>query len=197
MEMKKAVVFVGPPGSGKGTQAGELVRNHGFRHFDMGAFIREFIAREKDTNPFAAQVAEIVHGGTLLSDEMLAGVFDAMIKDAHAETRIIVDGIPRSTGQADMVMETLEQQGFGDSVYVFLDVPEDVSIQRLTLRGKTSGRKDDMLDAIPRRIEQYKARTAAVVPHLKEKGANVLWIDGNPSIEEVAREIHAKLGLTK
>lgn len=186
---RRAVVFVGPPGSGKGTQAALLVKAYKCPHYDMGAYLRKLIAEAEPTDKLTAKIRTVVEKGNLLDDDTLAGVFERMIADAQEHTTIVIDGIPRSTGQADAVLKKTVEAGFTETIFIFLDVPEEISIDRLTLRGKTSGRKDDAPEAIPTRLTNYKKTTAPVVSHLKDKGAKLLRIDGSPSIGEVGHAI--------
>ena len=135
----KVVIFLGPPGAGKGTQAERLASDQQLVKISTGDILRDHVSRGTE---LGQQVAPILESGKLVPDELLI----ALIRDqlSKMETvRVIFDGFPRTTAQAQELDMLLEELGAPISAVPLLDVPDDVVIARIVERGKTSGRNDD------------------------------------------------------
>ena len=185
------IFFIGPQGSGKGTQAKLLAKRLDFFYWEMGGILRE--VAKQDTE-LGHMVKSLVDSGTLLTDEQLYRVVDDRLAQIPADKGVIFDGIPRRVAQAEHLMEFLKKQGRKDFVTLFINLPEDVIMERLLLRGKTENRADDTPEKIKFRLEQYKRDTVPVLDYLKDS-TEFIEIDSRPPIEEVANKINQSLEL--
>ncbi len=191
MEKLDAIFLIGPQGSGKGTQAKFLAEKLKFFYWEMGGILREMAKTETD---LGKKIKSLIDKGQLLSDEELFEVVDKKLKSLPAGQGVIFDGIPRSTPQAEKLLEFLKQQGRKNFVTLYISLPESESLARLLKRAEIEKRADDAEDKIKYRLDQYKNRTLPVLEHLK---ANTVFyeIDGTPSIETVRQAINHSLGL--
>lgn len=185
------IFFIGPQGSGKGTQAKILAEKLNFFYWDMGAILRE---KSAFTLSDGKTVGEIINQGIILTDKQLSEVLEKCIGEVLRYRGIIFDGVPRRIGQAQFLMDYLKQQNRKQFTTIFLDLPAEESVQRLLLRAKKEGRSDDTVEIIDRRLRQYEEVTKPVLDFLKER-TEFHAIDGRPSVEKIARNIEKKLGL--
>ncbi len=183
------IFFIGPQGSGKGTQARKLAEQLGFYHFEMGAILRE--EAQKDT-PLGKHIAELINNGHLLEDEELYQVMTEKLKALPTDKGIIFDGVPRRVGQAEFLMNFLREHGRTNFVTIFLDIPHDISVARLLERAHHEFRKDDTKEAIEYRLKMYDTETLPVIDLLR-KETNHIEINGTPSIPEVRVAINTAL----
>lgn len=202
------VILIGPPGSGKGTQAKVLCERLGVPHLSTGDMLRE--AKKAGTlDP--ALVAEMDRGG-LLPDEVVIGLIRDRTKAADCENGFLLDGFPRTVPQADGLAQMLEKSGRTLDAVIQLDVPRDKLEERLTGRrtDKRTGqiyhlvynppppdaelvhRDDDKPEAVGKRQDAYEAMTAALLPYYEEQGL-LKRIDGVGKPEEITKRIFAAL----
>ncbi len=202
------VVFLGPPGAGKGTQAQRLVEEKGFIHISTGDLLREAV---KKGTELGKKAKEYMDRGELVPDELII----AMIKEKLPEGgNVILDGFPRTIAQAEALDKMLEEMGKKVDAVVLFEVPDEVVVERLSGRridpktGKVyhvkynpppAGveviqRDDDREEVIRKRLEVYRKQTAPLVEYYKNKG-NLVVIDATKSPEEVYEELVDKLGL--
>ena len=185
------IFFIGPQGSGKGTQAKVLAQKLDFFYWEMGGILRQVA---KEDSELGRKVKSLVDGGVLLSDVQLYEVVDAKLTMIPADKGVIFDGIPRRVAQAEHLMEFLQKQGRKDFVTLFVNLPREESLARLLKRAEIEKRADDTREKIEYRLEQYEKDTVPVLDYLKTK-SQFFEIDGTPSIEEVTQEINKSLGL--
>lgn len=185
------IFFIGPQGSGKGTQAAILAQKLNFFHWDMGKICRETAAEDTD---FGRQVKAIIDKGIYLSDEMLIKVAENKLKTLSPEQGVIFDGIPRRLGQAKFLMEFLKKQGRTNFVTIYINLPEAETFKRLRLRAQKEGRADDTDEAIALRLKQYIEVTLPVLDYLNHE-TTFFEIDGTPPIPEVSAKINQALGI--
>jgi len=205
--MSKTIVFVGPPGSGKGTQISELRK-----YLDLEVLSTGDIARglaEKDP-----EIQKIMDKGELISDDLIFSAIDEKIAAADKNKSIIFDGFPRNLTQAKKLDELLLHHGrsLDATVYVYLD--EDEVVTRLTIRkvcekcgrplfdlpkcpdcgGLPTTRKDDNKSTIINRMQVFLERTLPIVSYYETRG-KLKQINGKQSIESVASDIKESLSL--
>jgi adenylate kinase len=185
------IFFIGPQGSGKGTQAESLTKRLGFYHWNMGAILRETATQDTE---LGKTVKDLIDQGILLNDQLLLDVAKAKLQTISPEMGVLFDGIPRRVGQAEFLMNFLKEQGRTNFVTIFLNIPKEESLNRLVLRARKEGRADDTKEAIELRLQQYHDDTVPVLDYLK-KLSTFIEIDGTPSIEEVQKHINTSLGL--
>lgn len=172
------IFFIGPQGSGKGTQAKILAGALGFYHWDMGGILRE--TGQQDTE-LGRTVKDLIDRGVLLQDDLLLKVAQAKLETIAPTTGLVFDGIPRRIGQAEFLMNFLLQQGRTEFATVFLDIPKEETLKRLLLRAEQQHRVDDTRQAIEFRLQQYYEDTLPVLEFLKSK-THFFPIDGLPRL---------------
>src|SRR5437762_1501424 len=159
------VIFVlGGPGSGKGTQSGNLVRDYGFVHLSAGDLLR--IEQDREGSKYGDLIRNHIRNGIIVPMEItVALLLDSMTAAlTNKETRtpkprFLIDGFPRKMDQATFFEETV----CPSTLTLFLSCPEDVLLNRLLSRGKTSGRDDDNIESIRKRFRVFEETTLPVV----------------------------------
>lgn len=185
------IFFIGPQGSGKGTQAKILSRKLDFFYWEMGGILREVA---KEHTPLGKQVKDLIDQGILLEDDLLLKVVESRLSQIPKDQGVIFDGIPRRIRQAEFLMDFLKKQGRTEFVTLFINLPEEESIKRLLLRAQKENRADDTEEVIKLRLKQYYEATLPVIDYLKQH-TQFMEIDGRPKIEEVTNSINKTLGL--
>jgi adenylate kinase len=130
--------------------------------------------------------------GDLLTDEMLIAVAKERLATLPAKQKIIFDGIPRRLGQAEFLLDYLEEQKREKPVTIFIDLSKEEAVQRLLLRAGTEGRADDTPEAIETRLRAYEESVKPTIEYLKTRTAFIA-IDGGPSVDDVAKNIEEAL----
>ena len=189
----KAIIFIGPQGSGKGTQAKLFAEKLGFFYLGTGAMLRE-IATHHDE--LGNKVGEIINQGKLLDEATIFEIVEKKVAVIPAGQGIVFDGIPRRMIQAEHLMDILKAAHRDCVATIFLALPHDESMNRLTKRATIEGRKDDTREHIEFRLEQYERETVPVLDYLK-KTTHFFEIDGTPPPDEVTREITKALNVHK
>ena len=185
--MTKAVglIFLGPPGSGKGTQSVQLAESLHIPHVSTGAILR--FAIEQGT-PLGHKAKAYVTKGELVPDDLILDLVQERFQQQDIKTGWILDGFPRNVDQAvflDGLLASLDQP---PGRVVNLEVPDQVLIARLLQRG----RQDDNEDTIRRRLEVYQEQTAPLIAYYQEKG-NLSSVNGDRSPGEVTQTLTSLL----
>lgn len=176
------LILFGPPGSGKGTQAENLIEKYGILHISTGDLFRYEMSND---TPLGLKAKEYMAKGELVPDAVTIGMLENKVNANPDATGIIFDGFPRTIPQAQALDAFLKEKNTEVTALVALDVPDEELVGRLLNRGKSSGRADDNDEAIIRnRISIYKAETAQVFDYYAEQGKSKL-IPGVGSIEEI------------
>lgn len=186
-----AIIFIGPQGSGKGTQAKLFAEKLGFFYLGTGATLRE-IATHSDE--LGKKVAETINQGKLLDDETIFKVVEERVATIPHGKGIIFDGIPRRLPQAKYLMNFLKTDHRDRVATVFLALPHEESMNRLIKRAAIEGRKDDTREHIEFRLTQYEHETVPVLDYLK-KTTRFFEIDGMPPPDMVTQEIAKALNV--
>ena len=181
--MKKYLLFLGPPGAGKGTQAGLMSQSSQFLHLSTGELLRKEVALK--TN-LGIQVEEIINSGNLVKDEL---VLEIVRKNLLKKNKgWILDGYPRNISQANSLNKVLEDINQVLEMVFYLDVNEEILVKRLLNRG----RADDNENTIRTRLSIYKETTAPLIDFYREK--NILeYIDGDRELKIISDEIKQKM----
>lgn len=178
------IIICGAPGSGKGTQSALIKDKYNLLHLSTGDLLRAEIAAKSDLG----RVAEnYIANGQLVPDSMIIDILDKAISEREAATRyngLILDGFPRTVPQAEALEDLLKKHGKELSVLLDLAVDEAELIDRLVKRGQTSGRSDDNLETIKKRLDVYHEKTEPVNDYYKKQGKYVA-IPGMGSIDEI------------
>lgn len=182
--MSKVVIFLGPPGSGKGTQASRLARELELQCLSTGEMLREHTARGTE---LGRQVAPLLQAGHLVPDEIVI----SMIREKLAgmeDIRVIFDGFPRTVAQAEALEVLLEELSCPIYPAVLLDAPQDELARRMLARAKLEGRSDDTPETIEHRFKVYHERTKPLVDYYAARG-RLRHLDGTGTPEEVYRRL--------
>lgn len=185
------IIFFGPPGAGKGTQAAIIKEKHELAHLSTGDMLREAVAAGSDVGK---QAKAIMEAGKLVSDEIICGVVADRIEEPDCAKGFILDGFPRTVAQAEALERMLNSKGKAIDVVLELQVDEAALLARIEKRAQESGgvRADDNADTLKKRLAVYRDQTAPVLPFYHGKGL-VRSIDGMLPIDEVTRKIDAIL----
>ena len=188
------IVFLGPPGAGKGTQAEKLARAYSIPHISTGDILREEIKAGTELGKLAQSY---IDDGNLIPDDVAGGIIKNRLEKEDAVGGYILDGFPRTIPQAEMLEKLLQEMGSGLDRVIYLDASQDVIIPRLSGRrvcrkcgkiyhiknmpsskegvcdicgGETYQRPDDRPEAIRQRFQVYRDKTADLIDWYDKKG---------------------------
>ncbi|MDP8214447.1 MAG: adenylate kinase [Candidatus Euphemobacter frigidus] len=211
----KNVVFLGPPGAGKGTQAVDLARKYGIPHISTGDILREEIKAGTELGKLARNY---IDDGNLVPDELAVDIIRKRLQKEDAGNGYILDGFPRTIPQAEMLEHLLSEMGTELSRVIYLDAPEDVIIKRLSGRrichqcgkifhtvnmpplkpgicdacgGELYQRPDDEPEAIRQRLQVYRDKTEDLIQWyadrrlLERVDAGIARVETYKKLEEI------------
>mgnify|MGYP002857803683 CR=1 FL=1 len=179
------LILFGPPGAGKGTQSQFLREKYGLTYISTGEILREEIAAETE---LGLQVKEIISKGNLVSDEIVADIIEGKIAKNLQSSGFLFDGYPRTVKQAETLTDILKKFNMELSGVLSLEVPEEMLIERMLERGKTSGRADDNIDSIKHRFVEYDNKTKPVLDYYKDSG-KLHAVNGVGAIEDIFKTL--------
>lgn len=188
--MAEAVIFLGPPGAGKGTQAKRLASEMGFKQLSTGDILRSHVARGTELGKLAKPIMD---AGKLVPDEIILGLIGAELA-AMPDPRVIFDGFPRTLAQAEALDKLLQEQHIRLLGVLLVTAPEDELVRRLLGRALEEGRSDDNEETIRARMLEYRQKTQPLVDYYQKTGS-LKEINGLGKVEEVFRAIQEALGL--
>lgn len=183
--MTMRLLFVGPPGAGKGTQADRIAERLGIPHISTGDMFRHHVSTG---TALGRQVDEIMKRGDYVPDEITVAMLEGRLAMDDAAEGYILDGFPRTTAQVDALDGLLGENGL-DHVVVF-EVDEEALVERLLARG----RADDTEETIRTRFQIYLDQTAPLLETYEERGL-VVRVDGIGPMDEVTERILDTLGV--
>jgi adenylate kinase len=211
-KLDRAVIFLGPPGAGKGTQAQELARKYGVPHLSTGDMLRENIAKG---TPLGAKAKPLMERGELVPDSLVLKMVAARIERPDCSHGFVFDGFPRTVAQAQYLGELLKQHGFRQPVVIHFAIDPALLMRRITGRrmckvggeiynlferppkvqgkcdfdgGGLEQRPDDREEVVAPRLQAYQKQTAPLVAYYRRLG-RLREIDAAKSVEEVARRV--------
>jgi adenylate kinase len=188
--MTMKLLLIGPPGSGKGTQGQLLCEHYGLAHIAAGDLLR---AEVEAGTPLGKEVADYLDRGELVPDELVIGLIMPLVGEAVEKGGYVLDGFPRSVGQALVARSMAEELGATPDAVVYLEVPRDELVQRILARAKSEGRSDDTAEVIHNRLEVFDDATHPLVDYYRSRGL-LHVIDASLSEEEVTAQILAAVG---
>ena len=154
------IILCGAPGCGKGTQSEFIVEKYGLTHLSTGDLMRHEVA---SGSALGQLIESYTSQGQLVPDDVTIQLLEKHIESLPADTKgLIFDGFPRTLNQAVQLERLMKKRGDKTAILIDINVPEDEIIRRLLERGKTSGRTDDNLETIKKRLVVYHEQTRPV-----------------------------------
>jgi adenylate kinase len=179
------IVFIGPPGAGKGTQAERIVAAYRLAHLSTGDMLRAARDAKSETGQKADQY---MSRGQLVPDDIIVAIIAQRLTEADCRGGYLLDGFPRTIAQAEALDAMLRSQGTPLDAVLELDVPEDELLRRLAGRGRT----DDKPEVISQRLVAYRQQTAPLLEYYSKQGL-LKKIDGLGSVEEIFARVKTEL----
>lgn len=183
--MKYYVLF-GPPGAGKGTQAGAMVERYNLCHLSTGELLRSEIAAGTE---LGLQAKTLIEAGNLVPDEVVEGMIEARFRTTKGVDGFLLDGFPRTIAQAQVLDSMLEASGEKVTACISIMIPDQMIHERIAHRAAIEGRADDARDEIvENRIQTYHAKTEPLIDFYRKAG-KYEEIDGVGSVDDVRTRI--------
>jgi adenylate kinase len=186
------LILLGPPGSGKGTQAQRLVHRHGIVQLSTGEMLRAAVAAQ---TPVGLKAKDVMASGGLVPDEIVIGIISDRLDQPDAAKGFILDGFPRTVPQAEALDELLKKKHMRLDAVIELRVNESALLQRVETRVaemRARGedvRIDDTPEVLTKRLASYRSLTEPLIHYYSER-RKLLTVDGMMTIEHVTREIN-------
>ncbi len=174
--MARRILFLGPPGAGKGTQAAMLAKALKVPHISTGAILRDAVTAGTE---LGKEAESVMAAGDLVSDDLVVAIVDARLAEEDARCGYLLDGFPRNVAQANALNDAVVD---AIGTVLLLEVDTDELVARLLKRSADEGRADDNEETIRRRLEVYNAETAPLVDHYADA---VIRIDGVGEIDDI------------
>lgn len=211
-QLDRAVVFLGPPGAGKGTQAKELARTFGVPHLSSGDMLRENIA---EGTPLGVQAKPIMERGELVPDPLVLSMIARRLEDPDCAHGCVFDGFPRTVAQAQYLGQLLEQHGYKRPLVVHFSIDPALLLRRITGRrvckvggeiynlydhppkvpgrcnnegGELEQRPDDREEIVAPRLRAYEKQTAPLVNYYRRLG-RLHEVDAGQDMHDVSRQV--------
>ena len=210
---KLALIFLGPPGAGKGTQAERISREQGLPHLSTGDMLREAVTRGTELGLLAKPIME---RGDLVPDEIVLGMVEERLKRPDCANGFVFDGFPRTIPQAKKLDEILQRRGFGTLVVIEFMVDPETLLKRVAGRwtcsvggetyniyrrapkrpgicdndgGKLVQRSDDRPEIVRERFAAYQAQTLPLAEYYRAHGS-LHTVDGGAEVDQVTRALN-------
>jgi adenylate kinase len=190
------LVLLGPPGSGKGTQAERLVEALHVPHLSSGHLLREAVAAR---TPLGRQAKPIIERGGLVPDRLVSDMIAERIQRKDAEHGFVLDGFPRTVPQAQMLEQALAKQGQELDAVLQIAVTEEALIGRVLRRAREAkergevARPDDDPEIFKQRMASYRAETEPVIEHYRKLG-KLRTVNGDLPVPAVTQQLLAAIG---
>jgi adenylate kinase len=183
------LIIVGPPGAGKGTQAGRIAESFGIPAVSTGDIFRKNVT---EGTPLGVQAKAIMDAGDYVPDSLTNELVKSRLQESDAEQGFLLDGYPRTVGQVEYLDALLAEHGTAIDAVIRLVADQDALVERLLKRAGEQGRSDDNEETIRRRQQVYVEQTAPIVEAYQQRGL-VLDVDGLGAVDEVGDRIQAAL----
>jgi adenylate kinase len=183
------LLLIGPPGSGKGTQAVRIGDHFGIAHISSGDLLRQHVTQG---TPIGRTVQEYLAKGDLVPDGIVMDVLRKPVEAASREGGFILDGFPRTVAQAEAAYSVARENGTWVQVALSLEVPREELMARIMARGRDSGRSDDNLAVIRHRLDLFDATAPALIEYYARREV-LITIHGAQPIDQVTAEAIAAL----
>ena len=214
--MKKHIIFLGPPGAGKGTQAKKLQEKFGFKHISTGDLLRNEI---KNNTDLGKEIKSIMESGALVSDDIVLEIVKKNLSKSIVETGFVFDGFPRTVIQGEKLDDLVKQLGFNIDVVFYVEIDEKTAVDRISNRricskcgtiyhlrynppkikgvcdkcgGTLYQRDDDKEETVRNRYEIYMRQTFPLVKYYRNSEL-LVNISGTKTPKEIFNDIIAEL----
>ena len=183
------IILLGPPGSGKGTQAKRLEARHGLVQVSTGEILREAVASE---SLLGKTIKNTMAAGKLISDDLVLEVLERRLAEPDCKNGVVFDGFPRTIAQADALDKILSEAERAVDAVIMLEVDDVILISRIEQRAKEAVdgkvRSDDRVEVLKNRLSAYYEWTAPIIPFYEARG--LLWrVDGMREVHQVTDAI--------
>lgn len=186
----EVLILMGPPGAGKGTQASTLAEKRNLVKLSTGDMLREHVKRGTE---LGLKAKTVMDAGDLVSDDIIVGMVRSAIAERDSEgVRVLLDGFPRTPGQADALAGLLKEFGAEITAAVLLEVNEDELVKRLLQRALEQGRSDDTEDVIRNRMNVYNTQTQPLIDYYQQH-SKLQSVDGTGSVDDVYARLNEVL----
>ncbi|GMU62789.1 MAG: adenylate kinase [Myxococcales bacterium] len=175
------LVFFGPPGAGKGTQAQKIISEYGIPQISTGEILRAAVANQ---TPLGQQAGPLMAAGKLVPDELVIGIVAERLKEQDCVKGFLLDGFPRTIPQAEALEAVLKKLGRKIEHVVSLEVSDQVIHERM----KGRGRADDSPQTVQKRLDEFRRLTEPLKAHYQKQGL-LRPINGVGSVDEIATAI--------
>ena len=175
------LIFMGPPGVGKGTQAKRLTERNGWVQLSTGELFRDHLKRQ---TPLGQMAQRYMDRGDYVPDDVTIDMVREFLSELTPDTRVMFDGFPRTVAQALALDALLAERSRSIGRVLVLDAPRDELVRRILARSRAEGRADDTPDVITKRFEVYAEQTQPVVDHYHAKDL-VRRVNGLGGIDEI------------
>lgn len=186
----KRLIFMGPPGAGKGTQADIIREKFKIPQISTGEILRNAV---KNSTPLGQEAKKYMDAGDLVPDVVVIGIIKERLAEKDCAKGFILDGFPRTVEQAEALNKILKELKMDLDAVINLHVPEEELVNRLLKRAEIEGRSDDNRETIQNRLKTYNEKTFPLIDYYKKAGL-LKEINGVGSMEEITMEILSALG---
>lgn len=193
MQRKKDIILFGIQGSGKGTQAANILKEFPtFKYLEPGNIFR---ALNGNSNMISQYIKETMKKGAMVKNSLVFDLFNLCSHLLEDNQSFLIDGFPRNMQQMDYF---LAHQAMNDRDYicVYFDLPRDRAVERIQIRAHQQGREDDLnIETVNKRLDLFEQETLPVIEHLRSRG-KLVTINANQPIEQVFAQVKQEIGLT-
>lgn len=179
------LILFGPPGAGKGTQAKNIANKYVAAHISTGDMLRAAVKNGRELGELAKSYMD---KGELVPDSVVIGIIKDRIKENDAQNGFMLDGFPRTVGQAEALTEMLDREGVSIDAVISIEVSDSEIIDRILERQKVEGRQDDTEDVVRNRLNVYRSQTEPLKSYYESMGV-LKEVDGMGRIEDVFQRI--------
>jgi adenylate kinase len=183
------LLLIGPPGSGKGTQAVQIARHYGIAHISSGDLLRRHV---HDRTPIGRAVEQCISRGDLVPDGIVMDILRKPVEAASAGGGYVLDGFPCNVRQAQAAYLVARNLGASVRIALYLRVSRDELVRRLLARGRESGRADDTAQVISHRLDVFTESTEPLLDYYAHR-ETLLTVDGDRPMPDVTRSAIAQL----
>lgn len=181
------IVFFGPPGSGKGTQAKLLAKELNILHLSTGDILREKL---NDGDSLSTRLKEIMSSGNLVSDDILNQIIANKLMSEECRNGYILDGYPRTISQSEFLLSFSKSNSLNLDIIFNFKIDFKLVEERIILRSKQEQRSDDNIDAIKTRLDKYSEETYPVSQFFSQNfSQNFFTIDASKEVSKIQKEL--------